>query len=37
MTLSSEGFWRRFYYGYCYFVSFAVYVLPVVAFVFIYG
>ena len=37
MTPSSEGFWRRFYYGYCYFVSFAVYVLPVVAFVFIYG
>ena len=37
MKLHSEGFWRRFYYGYGYFITFAVYILPVVAFVFIYG
>ena len=33
----SEGFWRRFYYGYGYFITFAVYILPVEAFTFIYG
>ena len=34
---NSEGFSHYFYYGYSFFIMFAFYILPVAAFVFIYG
>ena len=36
-TIDVDGFWLRFKYGYSFFVLFAFYLLPVVAFAFTYG
>ncbi len=37
IQIPHEGFWYRFNYGYSFFVVFAFYILPTVAFAFLYG